>query len=112
MSVSITRNPRYQSHKEHIVVQYPFIRGKLDMGLKELKYYYPSKHMVADMVNKTLTRDKHKRPWMAYRLKDFDYTQIWSVQVELYERATNGFQYNNLGDIKWHGLDEDRKCRS
>ncbi len=80
-SISLAKNPTHHSRTKHIDVQYHFIREKLDMGVIRLEYC-PTEHMVADVLTKGLTRDRHERLVIAFGLKGFGSTQSGSVEVD------------------------------
>ena len=58
-SMLLAKNSIHHSRMKHIDMQYHFIREKLESGVIELKYC-PTEHMVADVLTKALSRDRHQ----------------------------------------------------
>jgi hypothetical protein len=79
-SISLAKNPTHHSRTKHIDVQYHFIREKLEMGVIRLDYC-PTEHMVADVLTKGLSRDRHQRLLSAFGLRGIGFTQSGSIGV-------------------------------
>jgi hypothetical protein len=57
--IALAKNPEFHSRTKHIDIQYHFIREKVELGVINLEYC-PTKQMVADVLTKGVTKDKHQ----------------------------------------------------
>jgi hypothetical protein len=57
--IALARNPEFHARTKHIDIQYHFIREKVEGGEVALEYC-STKAMVADVLTKPTTRDKHE----------------------------------------------------
>ena len=73
--IALAKNPKHHSRTKHIDVQHHFIREKVEEEVIELRYC-PTQEMVADVLTKALTRDKHEAMRRAMRLEAFDYSKV------------------------------------
>ena len=80
-SMPLAKNPTHHSRTKHIDVQHHFIREKLELAVIRLNYC-PTEHMIADVLTKTLAKDRHHKLMMAFGLKDFGYAQSGSVEED------------------------------
>ena len=56
--IAMSKNPAFHSRSKHIHIRYHFIREKVEANEIELKYC-PTNEMIADVLTKPLSRDKH-----------------------------------------------------
>ena len=56
--IALAKNPEFHARSKHIDIQYHFIREKVEEGLVEL-VFCPTKLMVADVLTKPVSREKH-----------------------------------------------------
>jgi hypothetical protein len=59
-AIKLSKNPQHHNRTKHIDVRYHFIRKSCQDGLIELAYI-PTAEMVADILTKSLPRDKHEK---------------------------------------------------
>ena len=59
-SIKLSKNPQHHNRTKHIDVKYHFIRDNVQQGLIKL-LYIPTNEMVADILTKSLPRDKHEK---------------------------------------------------
>jgi hypothetical protein len=59
-AIKLSKNPQHHNRTKHIDVRYHFIRKSCQDGLIELAYI-PTTEMVADILTKSLPRDKHEK---------------------------------------------------
>src|SRR5947208_1253834 len=59
-AIKLSENPRHHNRTKHIDVKYHFIREASQQGLIKL-IYIPTTDMVADILTKSLPRDKHEK---------------------------------------------------
>jgi hypothetical protein len=78
--IALPKNPTYHSRRKHIDVQHHFIREKLESGEISLKYY-PMEDMVADVLTKALTKERHQWLAKAMGFREGNYSQSGSVGV-------------------------------
>jgi hypothetical protein len=59
-AIALAKNPEAHDRTKHIDIQYHFIRHQV--GLKRVKLLYcPTEEMLADILTKSLPREKHVR---------------------------------------------------
>jgi hypothetical protein len=57
---SLTKNPTDHARTKHINVQHHFVRERVENG--EIRFeYYPIDHMVADVLIKALSKERHHK---------------------------------------------------
>ena len=76
--IPLAKNPTHHYCTKNIDVQHHFIKDKLKNKEIFLKYF-PSKHMIADVLTKSLAKDRHQTLTRAMDLEAFDYSQNESV---------------------------------
>ena len=59
-AIKLSKNPQHHNRTKHINVRYHFIRKSCQDGLIELAYI-PTSEMVADILTKALSQDKHEK---------------------------------------------------
>jgi len=59
-AIKLSKNPQYHNRTKHIDVKYHFIRESCQNGLIKM-IYIPTGEMVADILTKSLPRDKHNK---------------------------------------------------
>ena len=59
-AIKLSENPKHHSRSKHIDVKFHFIREASQQGLIRL-VYIPTTDMVADILTKSLARDKHEK---------------------------------------------------
>lgn len=57
-ALALAGNPKFSSRSKHIDLQYHYVREKCATGEIKLEYC-PTKHMAADILTKSLPKDKH-----------------------------------------------------
>ena len=75
----LTKNPAYHSRTKHIDIRHHFIRDKVELGEIELQYC-PTEDMVADVLTKALSRDKHGKHTSSLGLEHSKVSQSGSVE--------------------------------
>ena len=78
-SIALAKNPKHHSRTKHIDVQHHFIREKVEMENIELRYCQ-TQYMVADVLTKALTKDRHETLRRVMGIVSFDTTQSGSVR--------------------------------
>ncbi len=59
-TISLTKNPTHHARTKHIDVQHHFVREWVENG--EVRFeYYPTEHMVADVLTKALSKEWHHK---------------------------------------------------
>ena len=58
-SMTLAKNPTNHDRSKHINVQHHLIRENIENKIVELEYF-PMQYMVADILKKTLARDRHE----------------------------------------------------
>ncbi len=56
--LSLTKNPTHHARTKHIDVQQHFVREQVENGEVQ---YCPTKHMVADVFTKALSKERHHK---------------------------------------------------
>ena len=59
-AIKLSKNPQHHNRTKHIDVKYHFIRESSQSGLIQLTYI-PTDEMVADILTKSLPRDRHEK---------------------------------------------------
>jgi hypothetical protein len=59
-AIKLSKNPQHHNRTKHIDVKYHFIRESWQKGLIQL-VYIPTGEMVADILTKSLPRDRHEK---------------------------------------------------
>ena len=59
-AIQLSKNPQHHNRTKHIDVKYHFIRESCQQGLIQL-VHIPTNEMVADILTKSLPRDKHEK---------------------------------------------------
>jgi hypothetical protein len=59
-AIALAKNPQYHARTKHIDIQHHFIRQCLEDGKIELEYC-PTEDMIADIMMKALSKEKHQR---------------------------------------------------
>jgi hypothetical protein len=59
-AIKLSKNPQHHNRTKHIDVKYHFIRESSQHGLIQLTYI-PTDEMVADILTKSLPRDRHEK---------------------------------------------------
>ena len=78
--IALAKNPKHHSRTKHIDVQHHFIREKVEEEVIELMYC-ATEHMVADVLTKSLGRERHEMLIQAMGLHHFGNVQSGSVEV-------------------------------
>jgi hypothetical protein len=59
-AISLTKNPTHDAQTKHIDVQHHFVRERVENG--EVRFEYcPMEHMVADVITKALSKERHHK---------------------------------------------------
>jgi KUP system potassium uptake protein len=59
-AISLTKNPTHHARTKHIDVQHHFVRQRVENG--EVRFEYcPMEHMVADVLTKALSKERHHK---------------------------------------------------
>jgi hypothetical protein len=77
--IALTKNPTYHSRTKHIDIRHHFIREKVELGEVELQYCQ-TEEMVADVLTKALSRDKHEKHTSSLGLQHSKVSQSGSVE--------------------------------
>ena len=77
--IALAKNPTHHSLIKYIDVQHHFIIEKLENQEICLKYY-PVESMIADVLTKSLAKDRHQTLTKAMSLEAFDYLQSENVE--------------------------------
>src|SRR3979411_1196190 len=59
-AIKLSKNPQHHNRTKHIDVKFDFIRESSQNGLIQLAYI-PTDEMVADILTKSLPRDRHEK---------------------------------------------------
>ena len=59
-AIQLSKNPQHHNRTKHIDVKYHFIRESCQQGLIQL-VHIPTNEIVADILTKSLPRDKHEK---------------------------------------------------
>jgi transposase InsO family protein len=59
-SIALTRNPQHHARSKHIDIRHHFVREQVAVGTVTLQYI-PTEDMLADVLTKSIPRDKHAR---------------------------------------------------
>jgi hypothetical protein len=68
-AIKLSKNPLYHNRTKHIDVKYHFIRESTQKGLIQL-VYIPTGEMVADILTKSLPRDRHQKHMRSMGITD------------------------------------------
>ena len=82
--IALAKNPTHHSRIKHIDVQHHFIREKLENQKICLKFY-PTKDMIADVLTKSLSKDRHQTLTKTMDLEAFDYSQSESIENKAFD---------------------------
>ena len=59
-AIKLSKNPEFHNRSKHIDIKYHFVQDSCQKGLIEL-IYIPTTEMVADILTKSLPRDRHEK---------------------------------------------------
>ncbi len=59
-AISLTKNPTHNARTKHIDVQHHFVRKQVKNGEVQFEYCI-TKHMVADVLTKGLSKERHHK---------------------------------------------------
>ena len=78
-AIALAKNPVYQTRTKHIEVQHHFVHEKVARGAIILEYCL-TEEMLADVLTKALTRERHERLTRKIGICEFGHSQSGSVE--------------------------------